>query len=158
MKPVQKRWFAMAVVFGGLLVPAAATLLVPIFAPERHVGVLQQLQHVGWTGWPFVILGVVGRSAMGKADLTERQRRQRAFGAYGALLLSAAAEFVIYVPQESYGMNFGIAFFPLYAAAIMPLGWLAGHCVEVLAHHGQPPNKPLQQTGANAPAAEQHDR
>lgn len=128
-------WLALSVLGGGVAVPVAVTLLVPLVVPERSVGPPGQVLLVAWTIWPFVLLGLVGRMLM-KRPLAPAHRSRHTIALACALVAGAAVEAVVYLPQASHGMNFGLAFFPGYAAVVMPVGWALGWIVARLAVRG----------------------
>lgn len=106
-------------------------LLVPAFAAPGAllpiVGLAREPAVQAWTAVPFVLLGLFAALHLRRAP--QPVVRTRLIAVLGAFIMLLLLGWWCHTPEGSPGMNFGVAFFPLYGMFAAPLGYGLGRVV-----------------------------
>lgn len=120
-----RRVSAIAIVLG-LLVTILPRVVVPVLRPGRYVdtfhrvfidGPLDGAKLVAWTALPFIVVAWLGYRLLPGVPAERFQFRYA--GLLAVTFVMFLAGIVIHVPSRpGTGFNFGVAFFPFYAAIL----------------------------------------
>ncbi|HEX2443404.1 MAG TPA: hypothetical protein VHJ77_05620 [Vicinamibacterales bacterium] len=109
--------------------------VVPAVRPGSYVDTWQRIMFglvtpdgwllLAWTTLPYGVVGWLGLTFLRRAPDPTRTLGLR-WGLVGSLAAVFVLGVIVHAPQRMPGMNFGVAFFPLYAVPVALGGYLAG--------------------------------